>query len=595
MPVVFTDLPICELTMSSDDLPKITSINKPGKAADAKNNRLTQSAATEQKVSKKVTAKNTDSERAKAGRQLADKGESKLLKFDDTSSSNNISSTGASSTGKDINIKITALDTDLEHLRSELSAINNSVEEGLDRLSDTDTDLTAKVSETYKRLGEIDNAYKSLLEISCRIDIDIQKLNGDVSTVAEVSANGIKTLEQSTIAQSTEFAHKNQQVVSRVNQLVETSKMTGELLSQKVQLTTDKIMQVEQKVVSEIQNLASATDEKTNTLVDSVNSNKAKILKLQSVDEAIIKRATTLEISSAELSVKSQELMSATDSLEQSTKDLSSDLSELQEKTRILEATSNSHGSLIKSLQSASYMVSQNIAALSKRENNRFGFVVGSFVLLVLASVALFFMQNEKFEDIGNLYAQSNSAVETQFTGLQQDQLKAVTNANDALIELENKVIAIHADMKSSMQEKLDKERVLADGKIQKIQDQVQSVEGRFNNDSSFSQIANDNIIHGEQWISAQDGENYTLQVAYVKDRQLMFELAQSYNSDLKDSLSYFKVNNNGDMKYVLLSGSYADQRQAMAKLKALPDYIDMKRPVIRKFADVKNYIGQKI
>jgi len=581
--------------MSSDDLPKITSINKPGKAADAKNNRLTQSAATEQKVSKKVTAKNTDSERAKAGRQLADKGESKLLKFDDTSSSNNISSTGASSTGKDINIKITALDTDLEHLRSELSAINNSVEEGLDRLSDTDTDLTAKVSETYKRLGEIDNAYKSLLEISCRIDIDIQKLNGDVSTVAEVSANGIKTLEQSTIAQSTEFAHKNQQVVSRVNQLVETSKMTGELLSQKVQLTTDKIMQVEQKVVSEIQNLASATDEKTNTLVDSVNSNKAKILKLQSVDEAIIKRATTLEISSAELSVKSQELMSATDSLEQSTKDLSSDLSELQEKTRILEATSNSHGSLIKSLQSASYMVSQNIAALSKRENNRFGFVVGSFVLLVLASVALFFMQNEKFEDIGNLYAQSNSAVETQFTGLQQDQLKAVTNANDALIELENKVIAIHADMKSSMQEKLDKERVLADGKIQKIQDQVQSVEGRFNNDSSFSQIANDNIIHGEQWISAQDGENYTLQVAYVKDRQLMFELAQSYNSDLKDSLSYFKVNNNGDMKYVLLSGSYADQRQAMAKLKALPDYIDMKRPVIRKFADVKNYIGQKI
>ncbi len=581
--------------MSSDDHPKITSINKPGKAADAKNNRLTQSAATEQKVSKKVTAKNTDSERAKAGKQLADKGESKLLKFDDTSSSNNISSTGASSTGKDINIKITALDTDLEHLRSELSAINNSVEEGLDRLSDTDTDLTAKVSETYKRLGEIDNAYKSLLEISCRIDIDIQKLNGDVSTVAEVSANGIKTLEQSTIAQSTEFAHKNQQVVSRVNQLVETSKMTGELLSQKVQLTTDKIMQVEQKVVSEIQNLASATDEKTNTLVDSVNSNKAKILKLQSVDEAIIKRATTLEISSAELSVKSQELMSATDSLEQSTKDLSSDLSELQEKTRILEATSNSHGSLIKSLQSASYMVSQNIAALSKRENNRFGFVVGSFVLLVLASVALFFMQNEKFEDIGNLYAQSNSAVETQFTGLQQDQLKAVTNANDALIELENKVIAIHADMKSSMQEKLDKERVLADGKIQKIQDQVQSVEGRFNNDSSFSQIANDNIIHGEQWISAQDGENYTLQVAYVKDRQLMFELAQSYNSDLKDSLSYFKVNNNGDMKYVLLSGSYADQRQAMAKLKALPDYIDMKRPVIRKFADVKNYIGQKI
>jgi hypothetical protein len=62
--------------------------------------------------------------------------ESKVLKFDD----NTVSS------GKDINTKITVLDSDLEHLRAELSAINNSVEEGLDRLGDTDTDQTANFS-----------------------------------------------------------------------------------------------------------------------------------------------------------------------------------------------------------------------------------------------------------------------------------------------------------------------------------------------------------------------------------------------------------------------------------------------------------------
>ena len=132
--------------------------------------------------------------------------------------------------GNDINTKITTLDADLAHLRAELGSINASVEEGLDRLGDTDTDLTAKVSETYKRLGEIDNAYKSLLQISSRIDADIKKLNGDVSTVAEQSASSIKNLEQSTVAHSTEFAHKNQQVVSRVERLVETSKLTSELL-----------------------------------------------------------------------------------------------------------------------------------------------------------------------------------------------------------------------------------------------------------------------------------------------------------------------------------------------------------------------------
>ena len=87
--------------------------------------------------------------------------DSKLLQFDEN---NTVSS------GNDINAKITSLDTDLAHLRNELGSINNSVEEGLDRLGDTDTDLTAKVSETYKRLGEIDNAYKSLLEISSEIN-----------------------------------------------------------------------------------------------------------------------------------------------------------------------------------------------------------------------------------------------------------------------------------------------------------------------------------------------------------------------------------------------------------------------------------------
>jgi len=70
---------------------------------------------------------------------VAENGESKVLKFDESN---------LASPAKDINTKITALDTDLAHLRAELSAINGSVEEGLDRLGDTDTDLTAKVSET---------------------------------------------------------------------------------------------------------------------------------------------------------------------------------------------------------------------------------------------------------------------------------------------------------------------------------------------------------------------------------------------------------------------------------------------------------------
>jgi len=131
--------------------------------------------ATDSSVANKSTVSDVDA--------VGESTVSKLIKFDEDKKF---------PPGKDINTKITALDTDLARLRSELGFINVSVEEGLDRLGDSDTDLTAKVSETYKRLGEIDNSYKSLLKISSRIDTDIKKLNGDVNVVVEQTASDIK-------------------------------------------------------------------------------------------------------------------------------------------------------------------------------------------------------------------------------------------------------------------------------------------------------------------------------------------------------------------------------------------------------------------
>jgi hypothetical protein len=496
--------------------------------------------------------------------------ESKLISFDEKS---------AVTTGKDINTKITALDTDLAQLRAELGAINNSVEEGLDRLGDTDTDLTAKVSETYKRLGEIDNAYKALLEISSRIDNDIQKLNGDVSTVAEQSATGIKTLEQSTIAQSNEFAHKNEQVVSRVNHLVETSKLTGDLLSQKIHATTDKMLQFETKVIAEIESLASNTEEKTATIESSLESNKAKILKLQSVDEAIIKRATTLEISSAELTVKSQDMQASVEQLKMSANYLSTGLDELREKTRALEDITHNHGSLISSLQQAGSELSDKLALLTGRESRHFNIFTASFLLLLVVTAIIYFSQQSQFD-----------LADAQIASIQKVQTETSSATSDSLTALQSKIEQLNTTMKQEM----DKEVALIDDRLQNMQDEVQSVEARFSNDSPFSQIGNDNIIHGEQWINTLPAENFSVQLAYVDNKNAMYEIAGQYNTYLRDSLSYFEVTDKGITKYVLLSGSYATQQQALVKLQSMPRYIDMQKPVIVKLAEVQRYISQK-
>jgi len=489
--------------------------------------------------------------------------ESKLLKFDEGNSVG---------TGKDINTKITALDTDLEHLRAELVTINKSVEEGLDRLGDTDTDLTAKVSETYKRLGEIDNAYKSLLEISSRIDTDIQKLNGDVSEVAQQSASGIKTLEQSTIAQSHEFTQKNQQVAARVNQLIETSKLTNELLNQNIQSATESMLQIEKSVVSEIKTLSSTTKEKTDSLESSVDGNKAKILKLQSVDEAIIRRATTLEISSAELTVSSQHMGANIVQLQKSSEMLMSGVSELKQRTGELEALTGNHGFLINGLQKATSDIADKLAALSGRERNHFNIVTGAFLFLLILTAVLYFAQQDQFGLNEARYAERSEITDVQLASLQQQQVSSNVATNNSLTELKNEIAS--------------------------VQDQVQSVDGRLSQTSPFSQIGDDNVMHSEQWIAALPKEHFAVQLAYVDNKNTLFEIAQRYNYYLKDSLSYFSVNDDvstksGTVKYVLLSGSYATQQQAMAAIQDMPAYIDMQRPQIRKLAGIQNYIAK--
>ncbi len=484
--------------------------------------------------------------------------DSKLLQFDENNTV---------SPGKDINEKITTLDTDLAQLRMELGVINNSVEEGLDRLGDTDSDLTAKVSETYKRLGEIDNAYKSLLEISSRIDTDIKKLNGDVGTVAEQSASGIKNLEQSTIAQSREFTQKNQQVASRVNQLVETSKLTSDLLVQKIQATTDNMLHIEKSVVAEIEYLSSATKEKTESLGNSIDSNKAKILKLQSIDEAIIRRATTLEISSAKLSVKSLQLEASTVQLKHSAEELSTGLNTLQQRTQTLEELTSNHGSLIGGLQKATSDITGKLAALARRETKHFNITIAGFLLLVVVTAVIYFVQQDKF-----------GFNDSQIAGLQQTQKSSALIVGDSLTALDSKIELLSSVMQDE---------------IKTVNDQVQSVAGRLSQSSSFSQIGDDNIIHGAQWIAALPSESFTVQIAYAGNKDKLYEVAQSYNYYLKDSLSYFEVNDNGIVNYVLLSGNYTTQQQALVAVQSMPGRIDMQKPVVRKVGLIQRYIAQ--
>ena len=148
--------------------------------------------------------------------------------------------------------------------------------------------------------------------------------------------------------------------------------------------------------------------------------------------------------------------------------------------------------------------------------------------------------------------------------------------------------------MTVALQDNIEKQLVLLDEKVQTVTDQIRSVDGRLSQSSPFSMIGSDNVIHGSQWIAGLPAENFVVQLAYVDDANVLYEIAQRYNHYLKDVLSYFEVEANGVKKYVLLSGNYATQSQAESQIEAMPRYINMQQPVVQKLGDVQAYIAQK-
>jgi ElaB/YqjD/DUF883 family membrane-anchored ribosome-binding protein len=119
------------------------------------------------------------------------------------------------------------LESNLSELQAELDIINKSVDEGLERLSDSDLDLTSKVSETYKRRGEIDNTYKALLIISENIDSEVKKLTTEVEDVATQSAADLEN-------HNSKMTEQHEQLVDRVNELVRHSQESNTQLTQNI-------------------------------------------------------------------------------------------------------------------------------------------------------------------------------------------------------------------------------------------------------------------------------------------------------------------------------------------------------------------------
>ena len=503
---------------------------------------------------------------------------------------------------KDINRKIDFLDGSLGELNSELESIRSSVEEGLDRLSDTDMDLTSKVSDTYKRLGELDNTYKSLIEISSNIDNEIQKLTGNITEVASHSNAELEKLEATTEVHNSLLSQQNQTLVKRVNHLVTDSNQTTSKIESSINGVRETLLVAERKLLAEIELLAGSTQEKDENLSNRINTNnieiessKARILKCEKVDEAIIRRAGQLEISSNELTAKSKQMEESVISLDERTANLSSSILALVEHTDALRLESEKHSAQISDIQEGIADQDQTIFNFGNVEKNHFRL---SLVVMLFMAVAAYLFYD--YQTSANDFYAWKSVKQTQITDnkmsalnnqLQQEQSanKELNTQVAVLNEKLNEQVVVLNEKLNNRVSVLNEKLSAVDESVKNLDDQAQSLDGRLTESSPFDNFGGDNIVHGSQWLTRLPANTFVIQLTTAADKQKMYEIAQSYNRYLTQPLSYY-ADDKG--QYVMFYGNFDSTASANMILRKMPYRINWQRPSIKSVSSVQKLIA---
>ena len=486
--------------------------------------------------------------------------------------------------------KITSVESEISQLYRDIDNTNVAISENVKKIESEQTDLSTKVSETYKQLGSVEKSYSTLKTKSNKITKDIKDITLQVETVSDEIRQQIISIENNTSnldskidvveTQSVQLAKQvtagQEELIERTNSIVSEAKKTAMALEKSIKENAALMAKIEAKLVTEIESLAQSTDEKTSNLsndIDKANSeiksHSAKMLKLQSVDEALDKRAVTLEETAKSLTAETQLLLKSVETLDTRSTALEDTVETLGIKVYRIEQENEIQQVQLGLLKEKTTQTNATLVALSRLVS--FNFVsTGIFLTILVASmIALYIYQDNLWSLESSSTAQRTEQVNQQINGLTQHVNTTDDKAADRIAQLENQVITLNQQLKT-------------------VNDKNVSLDNRLVNIAPHRKIGNDNILHSQQWIKQQSDDHFSIKVLTAKTEKDMFELAVRYNHYLNDVLSYKTILDKDAVEYILYMGSYADQTTAETAIKSLPFRLNGEEPSLTTFAKMK-------
>jgi DamX protein len=95
--------------------------------------------------------------------------------------------------------------------------------------------------------------------------------------------------------------------------------------------------------------------------------------------------------------------------------------------------------------------------------------------------------------------------------------------------------------------------------------------------------------MQGADWVRAQPGDHYTLQLMAIKQEDTARQFIARRH--LEGQAAYIRVERDGEAFYAVFYGSYPSRAEAQRAAKALPPGWDMPTPWVRRFKAVQSQL----
>lgn len=494
------------------------------------------------------------------------------------------------SNGQELNQRLSNLEKTLAGLRDELESTSSSFAQAQTLNGSDNEQLGIELQGAREQLKSLEANYEKLGKHSSALSSQQSEIAESLETRSEALAERIDHLQfelaaqivkmsDESVKQFDQLSTEQAQLEQRSRELAEQAEQLKDSIDAGITEVRAAVKALEIKLLDQLQVIEAESRQRDRDNAEAIEgvshtlSATAERLEQADADQQAALKAGMTELDN-KLRERTDALQADLDSTNQTVAEHGSEITALHVNDVVL-------ASQIETLEDTTSKQHQAHLALADRVRSGFRWQYAGLAVLALALLGFVLIQQQNWNDAATNEAAQQQAINEQAavqqqaladTDARQSALKTAVSGliheTEAQHQRDEQLAANLDDAKTRLQAQI----TALNEKLQGLDDQAQSLNGRLNASSPFQQFGDDNVIHGPEWLAKQDASAFMVRLLTVDDKQALYDIADRYSYFLKQKLAWYPVSNaSGKQRYVLLAGIYKDETAAQQLIQRMP------------------------